>query len=116
MKKKFTTSEKFLIFYEYLLNTNKENENLYNYLIEDYLEEINKREENEKIDVKVLISILFHPMHNQKITSFICEKIKERDIIILNEINKKNAITSNNNYYLEKIESYLNSLDANFQN
>ena len=55
-------------------------------------------------------------MHDQKITSFICEKIKERDIIILNEINKKNAIISNNNYYLEKTESYLNSLDANCQN
>ena len=54
-----------------MFNTNKENENLFNYLTEDYLEEINKREENEKIDVKVLISILSHPMHDQKIISFI---------------------------------------------
>ena len=82
----FTLNEKFIFFFEYLLKTKddiKQYSELYIHLVNNYIEEIKKNKEKEKMNIEILICILivsYYEENYNSLISLIDLNFKEKEI------------------------------------
>jgi len=115
---KITFSEKFLIYFEYLLQTKDDYENDNKYyinLVNDFISARETNKNNDKLDLEIIISILISAYYDKDFGILKKFHLDKNNIDIAN-IRENNLIKSYNEIYLTQIGKCLNKVNSeNYQ-